>query len=284
MTHLTSSSTKAAAPLVLDPALLGRPVHRLPQFAAQLRDDLAVALRQGANRRYWGAFAVEAVDVARLDGNERRTRWLHFTGAGGVLAFSLERKVLLQVLNNRYGRGKGSEPAVDEALVKVTATEERLAVVLGQQIAAAVAHRIAEDVPRGDAVAAQPVEAVTAPNPARGAWVVVITVREGDVDGKLWVVLDKHLMSDVLRGLASERESVKRAPAAPLAQRMQVALDGRLVSKEVTLGALFDLRVGDVIPVSLHRADVMLEDSRLFTAAVTEHKGKLCLTSFEDIE
>lgn len=284
MTHLTSSSTNAATPLVLDPALLGRPVHRLPQFAAQLRDDLAVALRQGANRRYWGAFAVEAVEVARLDGNERRTRWLHFTGAGGVLAFSLERKVLLQVLNNRYGRGKGSEPAVDEALVKVTATEERLAVVLGQQIAAAVAHRIAENVPRGDAVATQPVEAVTAPNPTRGAWVVVITVREGDVDGKLWVVLDKHLMSDVLRGLASERESVKRAPAAPLAQRMQVALDGRLVSKEVTLGALFDLRVGDVIPVSLHRADVMLEDSRLFTAAVTEHKGKLCLTSFEDIE
>lgn len=284
MTYLTSSSTNAAQALVLDPALLGRPVHRLPQFAAQLRDDLTAALRQGANRRYWGAFVVDAVDVARLDGNERRTRWLHFTGAGGVLAFSLERKVLLQVLNNRYGRGKGSEPAVDEALVKVTATEERLAVVLGQQIAAVVAQRIAENVPGVGASATQPVEAITAPNPPKGTWVVAIAVREGELEGKLWVTLDKHLISDVLRGLASERESVKRPPASPLAQRMQVALNGRLVSKEVTLGSLFDLRVGDVIPVSLHRADVMLEDSRLFTAAVTEHKGKLCLTSFEDIE
>ncbi len=284
MKHLTSSSTNTAAPLVLDPALLGRPVHRLPLFAAQLRDDLAAALRHSVNRRYWGAFVVEAVEVTRLDGNERRTRWLHFTGAGGVLAVSLERSVLLQVLNNRYGRGKGSEAPVDEALVKVTATEERLAVVLGQQLAAVVAQRIGENVPGVDKTATQAVEAVTAPNPARGAWVVTITVREGELEGKVWVALDKHLISDVLRGLAVARESVKRPPASPLAQRMQVALNGRLVSKEVTLGSLFDLRVGDVIPVSLHRADVMLEDSRLFTAAVTEHKGKLCLTSFEDIE
>jgi len=30
--------------------------------------------------------------------------------------------------------------------------------------------------------------------------------------------------------------------------------------------------------------DVLLDDARLFTAAVAEHKGKLCLTSFEDAE
>jgi flagellar motor switch protein FliM len=40
---------------------------------------------------------------------------------------------------------------------------------------------------------------------------------------------------------------------------------GRLASKEVTLGSLYDLQVGDVIPISLARADVLLEDSRLFT-------------------
>jgi flagellar motor switch protein FliM len=32
------------------------------------------------------------------------------------------------------------------------------------------------------------------------------------------------------------------------------------------------------------RADVLLDENRLFTAAVAEHKGKLCLTSFEDAE
>jgi hypothetical protein len=49
-------------------------------------------------------------------------------------------------------------------------------------------------------------------------------------------------------------------------------------------GALFDLKVGDVIPVDVGRADVLLDEARLFTAAVAEHKGKLCLTSFEDAE
>ncbi|MBV8124529.1 MAG: hypothetical protein JO370_10685 [Paucibacter sp.] len=39
--------------------------------------------------------------------------------------------MLLSVLNFRYGRSKADATAVDESQVKVTATEERLAVVLG---------------------------------------------------------------------------------------------------------------------------------------------------------
>jgi flagellar motor switch protein FliM len=94
------------------------------------------------------------------------------------------------------------------------------------------------------------------------------------------------MMAAVLRGLLPERESAARGGRGtePLAARLQVGLSGRLVSKEVALGTLFDLRVGDVIPISLHRADVLLDESRLFTAAVGERKGKLCLTSFEDVE
>ena len=270
---------------VLDPCLLGRPVHRLPRFAAQLRDDLTAALRQGAFRRYWGAYQVEGVAFSRLDGNEPAVRWQHFAAGSGVIGFALERKVLLAVLNYRYGRGKGSEPAIDEAQVRVTATEERLSVVLGQQMAAIAAARIAANLPSGSAVGT-PLAVVAGNQPGKGTWIVTVQVRDGDQAGSVWFALDKNLMSDVLRGLLPERDTGKPAQkhANPLAQRLEVALNGRLVNKEVTLGALFDLRVGDVIPVSLHRADVMLEESRLFTAAVTEHKGKLCLTSFEDIE
>ena len=70
----------------------------------------------------------------------------------------------------------------------------------------------------------------------------------------------------------------------PLASGLSVKLEGRLASKEMTLEALFALKVGDIIPVSVGRADVLLDESRLFTANVAEHKGKLCLTSFEDAE
>jgi flagellar motor switch protein FliM len=275
---------------VLDPSLLGRPVHRLPVFAAQLRDDLAQAMRLNVNRRYWGSFQVEEVAFSRLDGTETRTRWLNFAAPAGNIAFSLERKVLLRVLNFRYGRnGKpGEATPVDEENVRVTATEERLAVALGQQLAGTLAGRIESNMPpgadRGDV--GEPIKPGASAHPPRGTWIITVHLSDGELQGKCWFALDKSLMSDVLRGLLPERDATRKSTKnlGPLAARLQVGLNGRLVSKEVTLGTLFDLRVGDVIPISLHRADVLLEESRLFTAAVTEHKGKLCLTSFEDIE
>jgi flagellar motor switch protein FliM len=277
---------------VLDPSLLGRPVHLLHLFAAQLRDDLVQAMRLNMYRRYWGGFQVEDVAFSRLEGSEPRTRWLSFAAPAGSIAFSLERKVLLSVLNYRYGRNKGdSAGAVDEASVRVTATEERLAVVLGQQLCGLLAGRIELNLPVSDKAATDHDEFEPAPgsHPPKGTWIVTVTVSDQDSNssGQFWYALDKTMMASVLRGLLPGREQPAKKSArnaVPLAQRLQVALNGRLVSKEVPLGSLFDLQVGDIIPVSLHRADVLLEDSRLFTAAVSEHKGKLCLTSFEDAE
>jgi len=281
MTMLTTT----VAHQVLDPSLLGRPVHRLPQFAAQLRDDLVAALRLPASRRYWGGSELEQVGFSQLTGNEARMRWQHFAAAGGVIGFTIERRILLAALDQRYGATKAAEIAVvDESQVRVTATEERLSVALGQQLTAVIASRIAMNL--GGAPVSGPLPVVAGTTPGKGAWIVTMNVRAGDTAGKVLFALDKDLISEVLRALAPVRDARPKMhkPAAPLAQRLQVSLDGRLVSKEVTLGALFDLRIGDVIPISLHRADVMLEDSRLYTAAVTEHQGKLCLTSFEDIE
>ncbi|MYM27787.1 hypothetical protein GTP58_05585 [Duganella sp. CY15W] len=300
------TTTKQTQHQVLDPSLLGRPVHLLHIFAAQLRDDLAQSMRLNMNRRYWGGFQVDDVGFSRLEGNEIRSRWLSFSAPAGQIAFAMERKVLLSVLNYRYGSGAKSEAkadtssAVDESTVRVTATEERLAVVLGQQLAGTLAGRIELNLPaiekpalaEGEiAPADEPADTEFKPvpgsHPPKGTWVITVTVADvaSGATGQFWFALDKHLMSSVLRGLLRDRDAGKKSKtAAPLAQRLQVGLIGRLASKEVTLGSLYDLQVGDVIPISLARADVLLEDSRLFTAAVTEHKGKLCLTSFEDAE
>lgn len=290
--------TKQTQHQVLDPCLLGRPVHLLPIFAAQLRDDLTQSMRLNMNRRYWGGFQVEDVAFGRLEASESRGRWLSFAAPAGQIAFSLERKVLLSVLNFRYGSAKASDTAlaVDESAVKVTATEERLAVVLGQQMAGTLAGRIELNLPAVDKAAPVDGEAEAADagfkpapgaHPAKGSWTIAVTLADiaGGATGQFWFALDKQLMASVLRGLLRDRDAGKKRKApAPLAQRLQVGLIGRLASKEVQLGTLYDLQVGDVIPISLARADVLLEDSRLFTAAVTEHKGKLCLTSFEDAE
>ena len=289
-----TTTKQTAPPLVLDPCLLGRPVHLLHIFAAQLRDDLSQSMRLNMNRRYWGGFQVEDVAFSRLDGSELRSRWLSFAAPAGQIAFSLERKVLLSVLNYRYGSGKADAAALDESAVRVTATEERLAVVLGQQLAGTLAGRIELNLPVPDKPAdgeAVDNEFKPAPgsHPAKGSWIITVTLADiaSGATGQYWFALDKTLMASVLRGLLRDRDhggGKKAGKAPPLAQRLQVGLVGRLASKEVLLGALYDLQVGDVIPISLNRADVLLEDSRLFTAAVTEHKGKLCLTSFEDAE
>ncbi|WP_317203702.1 FliM/FliN family flagellar motor switch protein [Janthinobacterium sp.] len=277
---------------ILDSCLLGRPVHLLHIFAAQLREDLATAMRLPMSRRYWGAYQVDAVAFSRVEAEEPQGRWLSFSGAAGQVGFSLERQVLLGVLNFRYGRSGAKAPeAVDPATVRVTATEERLAVALGQQLVAALLTRVRSNlaaVAKAAPGAMGELRAQPGVHPVRGGWIVSVSVSDvaAGARGQFWFSLDKAGMADVLHGLLPEREQAKKAlkSVRPLASRLQVTLEGRLVSKEVQLGALFDLRVGDVIPVSLNRTDVMLADSRLFTAAVSEHKGKLCLTSFEDVE
>ena len=286
-----TSSTAAQQHQVLDPCLLGRPVHLLPQFAAQLTDDLAAAMRMAGARRYWEAFELLAVDFVRAPEPGQAGRWLGFAGGAGAMAFSIGRAGLLSILNYRYGRrGQAPAPAPDPATVKVTATEERLAVVLGQQICGALAQRVAANLARAGQgaaaiAAAAPIQPRPALAPAPGSWTVGVTVRDIHSGDPLlyWITLDQGLMAAVLQGLSQERmrERATRA-AVPLGSTLQVRLDGRLVSKEITLETLFSLKLGDIIPVSLGRAQVLLDESPLFTAAVSENNGTLCLTSFED--
>ncbi|WP_082988733.1 FliM/FliN family flagellar motor switch protein [Janthinobacterium psychrotolerans] len=261
-------------------------------FGAQLREDLASGLRLPMSRRYWGNFQIDDVSLSRVDNEDHSNRWLAFASPASQAGFSLDRQILLHVLNYRYGSAGAKSVAADPALVRVTATEERLAVVLGQQLIATLFARIHNNLQAvGKASSIDPAAVLAAQSgvrPARGSWIVTVSLSdvEAGLSGQIWFSLDKALMADVLRGLLPERAQAKKAlrSVRPLASRLQVTLEGRLVSKQMQLGALFDLRVGDVIPVSLSRTDVMLDDSRLFTAAVSEHKGKLCLTSFEDVE
>lgn len=281
---------------VLDPSLLGRPVHLLPKFARRFADALGTSMGGPGGRRYWGAYRLVNLAFERAP-DEEGLRWLAVAGPLGTAAVAFERSLLLSLLEGRYGRKnmpKGAAPsaAPDPATERVTATEERLAATLTAQLAEQLHARVAEglaavgvEVPGADAAV---VEAPTpASAPGKAGWVIRVTLSaQGEQQSHCWIGLDQELMSHVLQGLKEERNSVRTARAGNdgMSSGLFVKLDGRLVSKDTTLGALFELKVGDIIPVSVGRADVLLDESRLFTAAVAEHKGKLCLTSFEDAE
>jgi len=270
----------------VDPCLLGRPVHLLPQFAARLQDDLDAAM-QGSARRYWAGWRIDSLEFGRVP-RDPGLRWLAVAGAMGGVSVSFERCLLLTLLERRYGgRGAGATPK-DPETERVTATEERLTVVLTQQMVDLLYGRVA--VNTAMEVAPRPVSAnavMTGAMPNANGWALRVQVRgPGDQSGQFWIAPDQPLMASILGSLRPEqpRTHAVRGPAEPLAAKLQVKLDGRLVNKEITLGALFDLKVGDVIPVTVGRADVLLDEACLFTAAVAENKGKLCLTSFEDAE
>jgi flagellar motor switch protein FliM len=176
-----------------------------------------------------------------------------------------------------------------ETTERETATEERVGIALGEELAAVVAARIdAADLARPlDEVAPVTFSAAAVPVAAVGNWMITCTVREPELDGErdMWFALDDAWMDKLLHGLAHVREKKEPAMAtAPFAARLQMTMTARLLSKDMPLGELFDLCVGDVIPVSIGSADVLIDDSRLYAATVAENKGKLCLTSFEDMD
>jgi flagellar motor switch protein FliM len=293
---------------VLDPCLLGRPVHLLPAFAAGLAEAIGAEMASPDGRRHWGTYRLEHLAFERAP-EQPGLRWLGVSGPYGVAAVAFERTLLLGLLEGRYARRQPTVSAAvqqNPALERVTATEERLAVTLAQQLASQLDARVADGLARLDDAPA-PVKTgagaaiVPAGAPGKTGWVLRAVLRaqygrrdtdeptQAAPEGQIWIGLDHALMACVLQGIKADRGAVRaaggaRMPGEPLATRLEVKLDGCLVSKEITLAALFGLQVGDVIPVALGRADVVLDNSRLFTAAVAEHKGKLCLTSFEDAE
>ncbi|HEU5435734.1 MAG TPA: hypothetical protein VFU95_04885, partial [Telluria sp.] len=130
------TSTDPSQHQMLDPCLLGRPVHLLPQFARRLGEDLSGAMAAPVARRYWGPFQIDAIEFARAP--QVAARWLGLATEYGAVAVAFERELLLGLLDCRYGR-RGAAPAAsaarDPAAERITSTEERLAVTLTEQLA-----------------------------------------------------------------------------------------------------------------------------------------------------
>lgn len=283
---------------VLDPRTLGRPVHLLGNFTARLKSDLLDGFVGDLNKRYRAAFQVESVTMspcgAKGATQVQGVRWLPFASDVGRIGVSLDRRVLLTVLRYRYGlhdAGIRSSPTDDQT--PETASERRLAAMLGVQLIEALARCIDTLSPAVERMACPSPVFTPLPGPVstwgEDAWTVTVALREAsqEVAGCLDFKLDGAWVARLLRHLTPVREQAGTpvgAASHPLGARLPVHIVARLVEQEMPLGALLDMRVGDVIPVHLGAADVLVEQSKLFQASVAEHKGKLCLTSFEDAQ
>jgi flagellar motor switch protein FliM len=274
------TSPAARSYQVLNPRTIGRPLHLIDRLTALLREDLTDRFCGPLNRRYHATFEIGAVSLDQSavppDGQQRRV--IHQTGAGRI-SFWLDRKVLLCILGYRFG-AHGAADA--EAEAPESASEQRLTQMLGTQLVSIVSGRIEVQQP--------PAAEAPAGVPPQDAWTLRVDVAErtNQVQGALWFVLEAASIERMLTHLSASRARApaRNPPAAvrPLPARLQFSLTARLLDTEIPLGLLLDTRIGDVIPISLRAADVLIGSSRLFTASIAEHRGKLCLTSFEDVE
>jgi flagellar motor switch protein FliM len=287
---------------VIDPRTMGRPVHLLGGFANQLRDDFADFLRARINRRYKASFQIDAISFVAAPADSQR--WLSYAthdgndANDGRIHFVIERPLLLCLLRYRYGspmpeanaggeRATAMPPMIDEP---ETATEERLGIMLGQQLVELAVRRI-ESVQRSRVETPAEVKFVEAALQGAndGEWLLRLTLSETrcNVSGDLLLKISAAWMNRLLQALAPARERSRQkqiTATKPFPARLQLTLRARLLEKEVSLGTLLDLRQGDVLPISVGDADVLIGDSRLFTASVAEHHGKLCLTSIADVD
>lgn len=256
-------------------------------FGEKLREGLSELFRSRLNRRYHADFQVGEVHIDAAGKLAPAGRWLAYGKPFGQIACAVDRSLVLSALIYRYGLKGGEGGALDAPeTVPETTGEERLAARLGLQLVEALAHCVtaghlaAVDADAGDFSLIGPT------SPPRSACLVRATIQERThgVEGCIYLALDDAWLDLLLRKLApmQRRRSPGHAVSAPLAGRLPLRLVARLLQKDMTLGDLLSIKVGDVIPVSLRATDVLIDDSRLFTATVAEHKGKLCLTSFED--
>lgn len=280
-------AAERASPTALDPLTLGRPVHLLPRFAAQLGEALGELFRSH-NRRYRAAYTLGEIRIkplaaATLGAAASDGRWLVCDAAPGRLAAQIERQLLLALLAQRYG----DTPALDLSVAE-TSTEERLFRLLGQQLLARTLSLIGGPDGSPDGLDQARI-CQTAPF-AAGSWLIQVPVQEAGLGLRAQILLTlapacmDQLLKRLGRELPARPDRAALPDAAQIFKRLQLRLEARLLEQTLPLGELLALRPGDLIPVRLKSTEVLVDGSRLFTASVAEHQGKLCLTSFADAE
>jgi len=289
-----SSNAPTSRPAALDPRCLGRPVHLLPRVTEGLRDALQRSLCQPWNRRYRTRYELRSVALQPLNqpGVDLPGRWLRTQGPLGPLACQIDRSLVLSLMARRLGLA-GPQPAAEQD--PSTATEERLQQALALQLCGQSVQLLAQAA-RGDGPgepvptpALAPLQTGAGIHLEADGWIMELRLWDAEAqppaEMSMRLALDGGYVAPVLRHLAGPARTPRAAQQAqPLPRRLVLKLQARLLEQELPLGQVLDLRPGSLIPVRLADATILVDGSPLMQAAVAEHQGKLCLTSFEDLE
>lgn len=276
----------------VDASTLGRPVQLLTRYTDQLGDVLGEMFKQ-ISRRYRAAYQVSELSISPSMPPAANGRWMVGDTEQGRVGGLIERSLVLSLMAHRYGAADAAPadaaPAASSDAMPETSTEERLRRSLCLQ-ALERALRLIESAPA--AVPELPrLQLSQQAQLVAGTWFIQATISEVNqgLSSRLLLALSPQHIARLLQRLSQELPARAEAAApkpepAKLVRQLQLKIEARLLEQQIPLGQLLDLRPGDLIPIRLKTTDVLIDGSRLFTASVAEHQGKLCLTSFADAD
>lgn len=243
--------------------MLGRPLQAFDHVAAQVANAVLEQLQHSGFRPV--AMRLEDAQFSPLRANSDE-------GDAGLQAH-IARASVQAHMAARYGFAADADASSSDALPP-SATEMRITAALqaavceGVQTALALPHEV--------------------PSPLhsqRWQWTAQLHIG-AQPPSPLQVELDvlhSHYLEARVARFRHEVLHTRSAPACA-APALHITLVARLTEKEFSAADIQALQLGSVLPISLGRATVLLNDEAMLSASVAEHQGKLHLTAFETLE
>lgn len=264
----------------LEISKLGRPWHKLPDIMNDNFDIFDARLGVYFLKKFRVNVSLKNM-MFEIDKKFKNAQI--FITPYGHIAFSIDRALLLQILSDYYGLQESGDDSTDTSL-PVTKTEERLAARIGQDIVHLI---LSNEIFKEALEIKNDYLAVI----SQWAWCVTFSL-EGYEQGDFSIFLDSHHVDLILariRAASAEnsshvvRNSVSPAEIEKLFYSLPLVLHGRMVTLNLTIAQLSEIRPGDILPISLNEpVPIFVGKEQLFDATIAENRGKLFLCDLQD--
>lgn len=258
---------------------LGRPYHKIPKIFNDMHDSLDAKFNTYFLKKYRVNVALKTMSF-EMDAWQKQTKVL--SSDIGNLAFDIDRKLLLSILNDYYGLNKDRQESISLKNAPVTKTEERLKNKLAQELVTLIT---------GESLFGNALNIKNDPASLITQWSYRINFTLEGYEGEFSLLLDNSHVDSLLVNLRQQAALCPLAnPEKPAANvqtsfmTLPICLTGKLVSIPLTVAELLQLKNGDILPMTLaDRTPLLIGKQLLFNAIIAEDHGKLFFSEFNEL-
>ncbi|WP_145534844.1 FliM/FliN family flagellar motor switch protein [Yersinia thracica] len=264
--------------MTLDINKLGRPYHKIPKIVGSYFAVIEKQISLYFLRKYRINITLKDIKF-KTDCHYNNAQTL--SSQIGNIAFDIDRTLLLNILNDYYGLTKEKNMVSIVDNTPKTQTEERLKNKLSIEIA--------------DLILNQPVfgEPLVIKNTnstpiVNWSYHMDFLLKDYENIGFTLLIDTPHvdrLLNTLHTGIKEEKktQTLSVTQFNQLVSQLPIQLTSQLSCSELTLFDLMAIKEGDIIPASLpERFPVFIGKKPLFSAVITESRGKLFLSEFND--